>query len=67
MAGGGADAKLFQQLGRKVPFVIKLFNLFYHPKRITSVFARQSDWKPTRSGTVRLGFLFGERSLGAEG
>jgi hypothetical protein len=36
MAGGGANAKLFQQLGRKVPFGIKLFNLFNHPKRITT-------------------------------
>jgi hypothetical protein len=35
-AGSVADAKLFQQLGRKVPFGIKLFNLFYHPKRITT-------------------------------
>jgi hypothetical protein len=33
-AGGGANAKLFQQLGRKVPFGIKLFNLFNHPMRI---------------------------------
>jgi hypothetical protein len=63
-AVSGANAKLFQQLGRKVPFGIKLFNLFYHPMRITTGWhVRVIGNRLVRNGPSR--FSLWKRGLGA--